>query len=95
MQILVKKWPTPTAESLVHAAEITRKDGKHRLESTISKLTAGQPDQDRNNTTGSSHGQLNPDWVEIASRVDRLRLLGNGVVPRTAALAWRCLHNNI
>ena len=50
-----------------------KSDGStHRLkrgEDNLSKLSCqhrkyGQPDQDRNNTTGSSHGQLNPDWVE-------------------------------
>jgi len=31
----------------------------------------------------------------IANRVDRLRLLGNGVVPQTAELAWRTLWQRI
>jgi hypothetical protein len=30
-----------------------------------------------------------------ASRVDELRLLGNGVVPQTAALAWKHLWQKI
>ncbi len=37
-----------------------------------------------------------PDWmVRSTSRVDELRLLGNGVVPATAAKAWSVLHERI
>ena len=31
----------------------------------------------------------------VADRVDRIRLLGNGVVPQTAALAWTTLSNRL
>jgi DNA (cytosine-5)-methyltransferase 1 len=51
-------------------------------------------------------GKLNPDWVETlmglpqgwtgtGNRIDRLRLLGNGVVPQTAALAWKTLNKKL
>jgi hypothetical protein len=30
-----------------------------------------------------------------ANQVDRLRLLGNGVVPKTAAKAWAVLNNQL
>jgi len=31
----------------------------------------------------------------IANRIDRIRLVGNGVVPQTAALAWQTLSENL
>ena len=41
---------------------------------------------------GSPYARQGHDGVDpIANRVDRLRLLGNGVVPQTAELAWRTL----
>jgi len=57
----------------------------------------------------SRHGEQQYEWEEprtvkpcmgrtangVASRVDELRLLGNGVVPQTAALAWKTLSDRL
>jgi site-specific DNA-cytosine methylase len=65
---------------------------------------AGQHDQASPSTTGKSQG-LNPDWVcqlmgipvgwvhpeGVRNRTDELRMLGNGVVPQTAAKAFTTL----
>ena len=50
------------------------------------------PRQTQSELGGSPHARQGYDWVDpIANRVDRLRLLGNGVVPQTAEIAWRTL----
>lgn len=50
-------------------------------------------------TQGKHDGSAEPGLGRAASRsssrVDRLRLLGNGVVPATAARAWCCLMNEL
>jgi len=43
---------------------------------------------------GTAHGPTR--WVDaVTNRVDRLRMCGNGVVPQTAAIAWRVLNEKI
>ena len=70
-----KRWPTPTT---AEAGKISNRPNYGQLglsnhpevhgteckREKLNKSRNGQPDQDRSNTTGNSHGQLNPDWVE-------------------------------
>lgn len=92
-----KNWPTVTV-----GEEKYRIKGNSQASKCLSAMAArgelGHPDQANHSTTGKSQGsqgKLNPDWVEqlmgLPSGVDRLRLLGNGVVPATAAKAFLTL----
>ena len=53
----------------------------------------------RGRTTTRHHWEVEPQVGRVVDglkhRVDRLRLLGNGVVPQTAALAWTVLSEQI
>ena len=99
----IKNWATPKARdhkgSYLPEA-LVRKDGKSRLDALPQQA---QYDE----TNISKVGKLNPSWVEqlmglpvqwsmlpeptSAHRVSRLMLLGNGVVPQQAELAFRTL----
>jgi DNA (cytosine-5)-methyltransferase 1 len=75
-----------------------RREGAHgnvgRIHNIPRKFWPARPGEDQHKEEaprtiepglgGATHG--------TANRVDRLRLLGNGVVPQTAALAWRVLN---
>lgn len=69
-------------------------DGQHR---SCRQVWPARPGQEQ-------HGWEQPRTIEPglggatdgpSSRVDRLRLLGNGVVPQTAALAWSTLNEKM
>ena len=81
----VTQWPTPRANK-VHPVitEENREQLANRKKANLEEEIAGH--------CGKAQGKLNPDWVEqsngSSNRVDRLRLLGNGVVPATAAKAF-------
>ena len=98
-----KKWATPTTrdhKGSYSPEALVRKDGKSRMD-----LLPQQAQYDETNI--SKVGKLNPSWVEqlmglpvqwsmlpeptSAHRVSRLMLLGNGVVPQQAEVAFRTL----
>jgi len=88
-----KKWAPPNAG-----------DGKAGMNTGGTQKRLGK------DVTAQGHrGKLNPDWVEQLmglevgttkfkdgdNRTDRLRLLGNGVVPQTAEKAYRTLFTKL
>ena len=98
-----ESWATPTTrdhKGSYSPEALVRKDGKSRLDALPQQA---QYDE----TNISKVGKLNPSWVEqlmglpvqwsmlpeptSAHRVSRLMLLGNGVVPQQAELAFRTL----
>jgi len=98
-------WPTATARDWKGCGNASdRKDGKSRLDTLEAVAKFGQHDRANPSTTGKSQ-RLNPDWVcqlmgipvgwvhpeGVRNRVDELRMLGNGVVPQTAAKAFTTL----
>ena len=82
----------------------SHRNRRDRLVGAIAAELAGQHDRANRSTTGKSQG-LNPDWVcqlmgipvgwvhpeGVRNRTDELRMLGNGVVPQTAAKAFTTL----
>ena len=73
---------------------------EHGVKGSLGEETAQQSKRDRiycsehGQTFGN--GQLHPDlYISCDNRTDELRLLGNGVVPATAALAFRTLMNEL
>ena len=64
---------------------------KSAIEDAGSDGTAGRAEDWSNITSWSIEPTICRNNDGITNRVDRLRLLGNGVVPQTAALAFRTL----
>ena len=81
-----RSWPTPCASASKGSspASLVRKTGKSRANDRIDHAVMA-----------SDGGQLNPEWVEWLMgwphRVDRIKALGNGQVPRVAATAFPLL----
>jgi len=87
----LSNWPTPTKSDM--------KDtwNGERGETLVSKMKEKRS------------GKLNPDWCEqlmglpvgwtkiddADDRISRLMAIGNGVVPQTAALAWKILNKKL
>lgn len=95
-------WPTPRANK-VHPeiSENNRHQLANRGKSNLEEDIAGH--------CGNATGKLNPDWVcqlmgvpvgwvnpeGVRNRTDELRMLGNGVVPQTAAKAFVTLSERL
>ncbi len=61
--------------------------GEEQYEWEEPRVTETQSELGRESHAGQRHDRVDA----IANRVDRLRLLGNGVCPQTAELAWKTL----
>ena len=76
-----------------------RLQGRHEQQPESAAI---QPSQDCRDSGGSLYGQAwwpEPDFPRVAygvaDQLDRLKAIGNGQVPRVAAMAWQILHRRL
>jgi hypothetical protein len=97
-------WPTPTSRDYKDGSAQSCQNVE--VNGLLGRAVHGTgqtslPDPESNSTNGNRRAslKLSADWVEAlhgrASNVDRLRLLGNGVYPATAARAFVTLYRKL
>ena len=69
--------------------------GERQLDDTRGTQLHGIPDQQWSEDPASWESGTPDLYTSCDNRTDELRLLGNGVVPATAELAWRTLFNEL
>lgn len=87
------QWPAGSGEALHDADSIDRPEMRRSAQRQGGH--AGEPDCGTGKHAEDQHWPIEPDIRRVvnglANRVDRLKAIGNGQVPRVAATAWRIL----
>jgi hypothetical protein len=90
-------WVMPSCKNpITPIAEQTPSMGGGQLDDTRSSQLHGVSDQQWSEDPASWESGSYPElYTSCDNRTDELRLLGNGVCPPTAELAWRTLLNQL